>query len=147
MTRRMNQREIDALYERACHAAEHYFRNSDNPDARLAPFERCILGQQALTCQLLGINTLRLRDCNRQLERSFPGCEVYVEELPDGKAIYKWDLYILVDDDDAKHHQPRTYSAAQPPSKPSTEWLAFLVCAECVLITAVYVRFATGAAF
>lgn len=137
----MSSNEIDALYERLSLVVEQTMRNVDNPDARLAPFEKCIRGRRMLTCDIYGINAFFANDAARELDRHFPGSEFYVEKTQNDKSVIRLNVPIVVVQEQQQQQQQHALSGRE--KKPSTNTLVVLSALWSVLSTVLYYRFVT----
>jgi len=144
--RKMEDDDIDELYSHASNAVSTW-KTVANPNIRLAGFDKCIHGEQALTCKMLGIQVGMIRDMYSKLEQHLPGADIYIETQPDKSVNYNLNLPIhskATHKSRASRHSGGNVSVDS--TKPSTEWGMFLLMLDVTMCAVLWFRVSTGIA-
>jgi hypothetical protein len=136
--RKLSDDEIEALHAELVEFVDSHWVSNQNPDLHLQPFGECDVGMQALTCEVLDANTLRIGNARASLQERFPGADVYVEKTPTGNAYFKLEVPLWVEQDIISNHRSARFSSASQP--PSPVLGMFLFMTDLLLATVLYLR-------
>lgn len=137
--RKLSDDEIEALHAELVEFVDSHWVSNQNPDLHLQSFGECDVGLQALTCEILDANTLRIGKAKSSLQERFPGADVYVEKTPTGNAYFKIEVPLWVEQEVNGSTNGRRFSStsSQPPSP---VYGMFLFMADVLLGTVLYFR-------
>lgn len=138
---KLDDEDIERLYGLAADLVASW-SNNDNPEIQLAPMGAQILGQEAVSIDIINVRTglKGLTEKNDAIRRLIPGADIDTEHLPNGKMRYIVNIPIWTKE--SKKHRKGDFivSLSQEGRKPSTEYLMFLVMIDAILATVLFFR-------
>jgi len=137
---KLEDEEIENSYNLA-NSLVSSWSNHDNPEIQLAPMGNQILGQEALSIDIINVRTglKGLAEKNESIRRLIPGADIDTEHLPNGKMRYIVNIPIWTKES-KKHKKGDTITNLSQGGKPSTEYLMFLVMIDAILATVLFFR-------
>jgi hypothetical protein len=138
---KLDDEDIERLYGLAADLVASW-SNNDNPEIQLAPMGAQILGQEAVSIDIINVRTglKGLTEKNDAIRRLIPGADIDTEHLPNGKMRYIVNIPIWTKE--SKKHKKGDFivSLSEEGRKPSTEYLMFLVMIDAILATVLFFR-------
>jgi len=137
----LDDEEIEHFYGLAANLVSSW-ANGENPDIQLAPMGNQVLGQEALSVDILNVRTglKGLAEKNETIRRIIPGADIDTEHLPNGKMRYIVNIPIWTKTGSKKDRMLNERALSTTKGKPSTEYLMFLIMVDAILATVLFFR-------